>query len=61
MPLIPGCWPGATPVAGGALTPGVKRLPSLGLMLFSVGAGGGGAGVDDGAVVVVVVVVDDGA
>ena len=63
--MIPGCCPGATPGAGGAFTPGVNRLPPLGLMLFSVGAGGSGAVVDGGAVVVVVVVVivvvDDGA
>ena len=38
--------------AGGAFTGGVKRLPPVGLMLFSVG---------DGVVVVVVVVVVEGA
>jgi hypothetical protein len=37
--------------AGGAFTGGVKRLPPVGLMLFSVGD-------TDGAVVVVVVVLD---
>ena len=37
--------------AGGAFTGGLKRLPPVGLMLFSVG---------DGALVVVVVVVLDG-
>jgi hypothetical protein len=42
--------------AGGALTGGVKRLPPVGLMLFSVGVT-----LDDGAVVVVVVVVLEGA
>jgi len=36
MPLMPGCWPGGTAGAGGALTPGVNRLPPLGLMLLSV-------------------------
>jgi hypothetical protein len=41
--------------AGGAFTGGVKRLPPVGLMLFSVGET-----VADGAVVVVVVVVLDG-
>jgi hypothetical protein len=54
--LIPECWPGGTVGAGGARTEGVKRLPPVGLMLFSVGAAGAllaGAGV----VVVVVVVV----
>jgi hypothetical protein len=44
--------------AGGALTGGVKRLPPVGLIDFSVGATvGGGAGVADDVVVVVVVVV----
>jgi hypothetical protein len=43
--------------AGGAFTGGVNRLPPVGLIDFSVGAGGGGAGVAD-VVVVVVVVVD---
>jgi hypothetical protein len=47
--------PGSAVGAAGALTGGVKRLPPVGLMLFSVGAT-----VDDGAVVVVVVVVLDG-
>ena len=41
--------------AGGALMPGVNRLPPVGLMPFSVGDGGGA--LDDGGVVVVVVVV----
>lgn len=36
---------------------GVKRLPPVGLMTFSVGDGG--AALDDGVVVVVVVVVED--
>jgi hypothetical protein len=44
--------------AGGAFTSGVKRLPAVGLMLFSVGAGALGGG---GGVVVVVVVVVVGA
>ncbi|OBB06680.1 hypothetical protein A5731_11445 [Mycolicibacterium conceptionense] len=44
--------------AGGAFTPGVKRLPPVGLIDFSVGStDGGGAGVAGGVVVVVVVVV----
>jgi hypothetical protein len=43
---------------GGALTGGVNRLPPVGLIDFSVGAGaGGGAGVAADVVVVVVVVV----
>lgn len=42
--------------AGGALMPGVNRLPPVGLMPFSVGDGG--AALDDGVVVVVVVVVE---
>jgi hypothetical protein len=42
--------------AGGALTGGVKRLPPVGLIDFSVGVT---EGADDGAVVVVVVVVVD--
>jgi hypothetical protein len=42
---------------GGAFTGGVNRLPPVGLIDFSVGAGGGGAGVAGGGVVVVVVVV----
>jgi hypothetical protein len=37
------------------LTPGVSRLPPLGLMLFSVGARVGGAVLDGDDVVVVVV------
>jgi hypothetical protein len=45
--------------AGGAFTGGVKRLPPVGLMDFSVGAGGAVA--DVGADVVVVVVVVSGA
>jgi hypothetical protein len=44
--------------AGGALMPGVNRLPPVGLMPFSVGDGGGA--LDDGGVVVVVVVVVEG-
>jgi hypothetical protein len=43
--------------AGGAFTGGVNRLPPVGLIDFSVGAGGGGAGVAADVVVVVVVVV----
>ena len=39
IPLIPGCCPGGTVGAGGAKTGGVNRLPPVGLMLFSVGAG----------------------
>src|SRR5258705_12391708 len=57
MLLMPGCCPGGTAGAGGALTPGVNRLPPVGLTLFSVGAGGA---VFDGDDVVVVVVVVDG-
>ena len=53
--MIPECWPGGTVGAGGATTGGVKRLPPVGLMLFSVGAGALLAGA--GVVVVVVVVV----
>jgi hypothetical protein len=46
--------------AGGALMPGVNRLPPVGLMPFSVGDGG--AALDGGGVVVVdVVVVVEGA
>jgi hypothetical protein len=54
---MPGCWPGGTVWAGGALTPGVNRLPPVGLMLFSVGAGAGAAVLDGDDVVVGVVVV----
>jgi hypothetical protein len=54
--LIPGCCPGGTFGAGVAVTGGVKRLPPVGLMLFSVGDGAGA----DVVVVVVVVVVLDG-
>src|SRR3954462_12885186 len=43
--------------AGGAFTGGVNRLPPVGLIDFSVGAGGGGGAAGD-VVVVVVVVVD---
>lgn len=43
--------PGMAVGAGGALMGGVKRLPPVGLMLFSVG-------VTEGAVVVVSVVLD---
>ena len=44
--------------AGGAFTPGVNRLPPVGLIDFSVGSTvGGGAGVAGVVVVVVVVVV----
>jgi hypothetical protein len=52
---MPGCWPGGTLGAGLAVTPGVKRLPPVGLTPFSVGDGGAALG---GDVVVVVVVVD---
>jgi len=54
---MPGCCPGGTVGAGGALTPGVNRLPPVGLMLFSVGADGAEA-VLEGDDVVVLVVVD---
>ncbi len=58
--MIPGCCPGGTFGAGEAVTPGVNRLPAVGLMLFSVGAGA--AALDGDVVAVVVVVVpDDGA
>src|SRR3981189_1142231 len=60
MPLMPGCCPGGTAGTEGALTPGVNRLPPVGLTLFSVGAGVLG-GDDAGVVVVVVVGVVDGA
>jgi hypothetical protein len=53
---MPGCEPGPTPGAPGAVTAGEKLLPPVGLMLFSVGD------TDAGDVVVVVVVeVVDGA
>ena len=59
--MMPGCWPPGTFGAGLAVTPGVNRLPPVGLTPFSVGVGVaalvGGADV----VVVVVVVVVDGA
>jgi hypothetical protein len=56
---MPGCWPGATPGAPGAVTAGEKLLPPVGLMLFSVGDTDTEL---DGAVVVVEVVgVVDGA
>jgi len=45
---------------GGAITWGVKRLPPVGLMFFSVGGAPGG-GVVDGVVDVVVVGVVEGA
>jgi hypothetical protein len=51
---MPGCSPGATVPAGGAVMAGVKALPPVGLMVFSVGDG------DVVLVVVVVLVVDDG-
>src|SRR5258705_227824 len=57
-PLMPGCCPGATAGAGGALTSGVNKLPPVGLMFFSVGEGGAVLGVV--TVVVVVVVEVDG-
>ena len=56
MPPIPGCCPGGTVGAGGATTPGVNRLPPVGLMVFSVGAGAAGALLLGGAEVVAVVV-----
>jgi hypothetical protein len=43
--------------AGGALTGGVNKLPAVGLMVFSVGAGAGMPGLGAAVVVVVVVVV----
>src|SRR5215213_8592859 len=52
---MPGCWPGGTVGAGGALTGGVNRLPPVGLMLFSLGAGGAPPPVVAGVVAVVVV------
>jgi hypothetical protein len=48
-------FPGMAVGAAGAWTGGVNRFPSVGLMLFSVGAGGGALGVGDCVVVVVVV------
>lgn len=54
LPLRPGCRPGATLGAPGAVTAGLNRLPPVGLMLFSVGVADG----DCDEVVVVVVVVD---
>ena len=54
--MIPGCWPGGTLGAAGAVTPGVNRLGPVGLTPFSVGDGG--AALDDGVVVVVVEVVE---
>ena len=45
------CVPGMAVGAGGAFTGGLKLLPPVGLMLFSVGE-------TDGGVVVVVVVLD---
>ena len=56
--MIPGCWPGGTFGAAGAVTPGVNRFPPVGLTPFSVGDGG--AALDGGGVVVVVVEVDEG-
>ena len=53
---MPGCWPGGTVGAAGALMAGVNRLPPVGLTSFSVGDGGAALG--DGAVVDGVVVVD---
>jgi hypothetical protein len=55
---MPGCEPGATPGAPGAVTAGEKLLPPVGLMLFSVGDTDAEL---DGAVVVVVVEVVEGA
>ena len=50
--------PGMAVGAAGAFTPGVNRLPPVGLIDFSVGSPvGGGAGVAGAVVVVVVVVV----
>jgi hypothetical protein len=55
---MPGCCPGKTVAAGGALTPGVNKLAPVGLTLFSVGAGAAVLDGDDVVVVVVVVVVE---
>ena len=46
--LLPGRLPGAGVGGPGAWTGGVNRLPPVGLIDFSVGAGGGGAGVAGG-------------
>ena len=46
--LLPGSLPGAGVGGPGALTGGENRLPPVGLIDFSVGAGGGGAGVAGG-------------
>jgi hypothetical protein len=46
--LLPGSLPGAGVGGPGALTEGENRLPPVGLIDFSVGAGGGGAGVAGG-------------
>jgi hypothetical protein len=46
--LLPGRLPGAGVGGPGALTGGENRLPPVGLIDFSVGAGGGGAGVAGG-------------
>ena len=53
--LLPGSLPGAGVGGPGAFTGGVNRLPPVGLIDFSVGAGAG-AGADVVALVVVVVV-----
>jgi hypothetical protein len=53
-------FPGMAVGAEGAFTGGENRLPPVGLIDFSVGAGAGAAG-DDVVVVVVVVVVSSGA
>ena len=55
------CTPGGSVGAGGAMTGGVNRLPPVGLMLFSLGAGAGVAGEDVVVGVVVVVVEVSGA
>src|SRR4051794_7242052 len=46
--LLPGSLPGAGVGGPGAFTEGENRLPPVGLIDFSVGAGGGGAGVAGG-------------
>ena len=46
--MLPGRLPGAGVGGPGALTGGENRLPPVGLIDFSVGAGGGGAGVAGG-------------